>query len=258
MDKDGDTALTSACFRFYNVECVQILLEAKSDVNAANNIGMTATHSAAARLHSSKVLQLLINNHADVHAQTVNGVTPAMDIFYTNADLVDGGLSCLQLLLDNKADLNVQDKYDENVLYWSVFYSACTPAAVFAVLSCNASVRSVKIEEEYVTKAKLASCVDEYKQVHAYIDEYHRILNDTLSFKVQVDTRYGLGENGIYQEPLERSLEYLGLRMNKDQVVNASIDGAAAEEEGIKRALIPFNVLNANMWRDKCMREIEW
>jgi hypothetical protein len=52
-----------------------------------------------------------------------------------------------------------------------------------------------------------------------------------------------LAAEGIYQEPLERVLEYLGMSMNKDQVVNASIDG-----EAVKRALIPFDVLNAEVW----------
>jgi hypothetical protein len=40
-------------------------------------------------------------------------------------------------------------------------------------------------------------------------------------------------------------LEYLGLSMSKDQVVNTNIDGA---EEGVKRALIPGHLLNANYW----------
>jgi hypothetical protein len=34
--------------------------------------------------------------------------------------------------------------------------------------------------------------------------------------------------------------------MHKDQVVNASIDG-----EGVKRALLPFQLLNAKHWFDK-------
>jgi hypothetical protein len=33
------------------------------------------------------------------------------------------------------------------------------------------------------------------------------------------------------------------MSMDKDQVVNASIDG-----EAVKRALIPFHVLNAEVW----------
>jgi hypothetical protein len=32
-----------------------------------------------------------------------------------------------------------------------------------------------------------------------------------------------------YQEPLERTLESLGLSMSKDQVVNMSIDGEAVK-----------------------------
>jgi hypothetical protein len=57
----------------------------------------------------------------------------------------------------------------------------------------------------------------------------------------------------LYQEPLERTLEYLCLSMNKDQVVNASIDGE--EEGGVRRALIPGHLLSANHWFDKLMKE---
>jgi hypothetical protein len=83
--------------------------------------------------------------------------------------------------------------------------------------------------------------------VQAYIDEYFGILEPVLSEHVPVDPRFGLGQMGIYQEPLERTLEYLGLSMRKDQVVNDSIDG----EEGVKRALIPGHLLNANHWFNK-------
>jgi hypothetical protein len=48
--------------------------------------------------------------------------------------------------------------------------------------------------------------------------------------------------NGIYQEPLEQVLLYLGLSMDKNQTVNISIDGAA-----IKRALMPGHPTNANL-----------
>jgi hypothetical protein len=67
-----------------------------------------------------------------------------------------------------------------------------------------------------------------------------------LSDHVHVDTRLGRGDYGIYQEPLERTMEYLGLSMSKDQVVNTSIDG-----EAVKRALIPGHLLNATHWFNK-------
>jgi hypothetical protein len=49
---------------------------------------------------------------------------------------------------------------------------------------------------------------------------------------------------------LERTLEYLGLSMSKDQVCNTSIDG-----ETVKRALIPGHLLNANHWFEKVKKE---
>jgi hypothetical protein len=42
----------------------------------------------------------------------------------------------------------------------------------------------------------------------------------------------------------------MGLSMGKDQVVNTSIDGTER-----KRALIPFQLLNATMWHDQLNKE---
>jgi hypothetical protein len=136
------------------------------------------------------------------------------------------------------------------------------PELPFTVLSCNTDAKNVRLNmgegsdedsdsDDENPAATVAACVEDYKQTHAFIDEFHDTLKDTLSTKVEVDSRFGLGENGIYQEPLERALEYLGLSMNKDQVVNASIDG-----QHIKRALIPFHVLNAKVWYDTAHQSV--
>jgi DNA-binding protein YbaB len=242
-DSDGNTALTLAALSCYK-ECVKLLLEAKADVNAATNGGWTATHSASSN-SDRECLQLFIDSGADVNSRTNNGDTPAMRACYSE------DMSCLQLLMDNKADLNVRDDDGEDALYNAMLGTSSTSGAPFAVLSCNTDAKSVKIDEEdededdeeMVTEAIVAACIEEYTRVHAYIDEFHGVLNDTLLTKVEVDTRFGLGENGIYQEPLERVLEYMGLSMNKDQVVNTSIDGTER-----KRALIPFQLLNAVHW----------
>jgi hypothetical protein len=123
-----------------------------------------------------------------------------------------------------------------------------TPGIAFACLSCNTNAKNVKTGDHLrVTTAMRDAYIEEYKRVQAYIDEYHRILTRVLSDHVQADTRVGGGDNGICQKSLERTLEYLGLSMNKDQAVNTSIDGG----EGNKRALIPGHLLSANHWFDK-------
>jgi hypothetical protein len=91
--------------------------------------------------------------------------------------------------------------------------------------------------------------ITEYKAVHAFIDEYHNVIKHALSQDVQVDPRCGLGQMGIYQEPLERVLEYMGLSMDIDQVVNDSID-----VDGTRHTLLPGNVLEANHWHEKYTR----
>jgi hypothetical protein len=50
----------------------------------------------------------------------------------------------------------------------------------------------------------------------------------------------------MYHEPLERTLEYLGLSMNPDQVVNTSIDG-----NDPMRVLIPNQPRNAKHWYEQ-------
>jgi hypothetical protein len=83
--------------------------------------------------------------------------------------------------------------------------------------------------------------------VKSLIDEHHRILK-ILPVEHMPAAVLWPGPDCIYQEPLELVLEYLGLSMRRNQVVNANIDG---EEEGVRRALIPGHLLNAKHWFDK-------
>jgi hypothetical protein len=66
-----------------------------------------------------------------------------------------------------------------------------------------------------------------------------------LSDLVEVDTRVGRGDYGLYQEPLERVLQYLGLSMTVNQVVNTNVDSKRA-----RRALIPMQARGANQWHE--------
>jgi hypothetical protein len=168
-----------------------------------------------------------------------------------------GHLAVAHYLLEQKADVHYGipkegDDKNKDALHFAMSKTATerTPGAVFAFLSCNTDAKNVVVDvRSNVTTTIRDTHIETFKQVQAYIDEFHDTLKPVLTEHVQVDTRVGRGDNGIYQEPLERVLEYLGTSMSKDQVVNTSIDGE--KEEGVKRALIPVHLLNANHWFDK-------
>jgi hypothetical protein len=241
----GWTALYWACYSRHT-ECAQLLIDHKADVNNQSIHAGSILHSAAKNGYLVGV-ELLVENGADVNCQLDSGWTPVM------SSSLMGRLNITHFLVEHKADvhhrvLEEEDSTNKDALYCAMgeYVSDRTPGFTFAMLLCNTDAKNVNIDD-YVTAAMRDAHIEHYQHVQAFIDEYHRILNLVLSDHVPVDPRFGLGQMGIYQEPLERTLEYLGLSMSKDQVVNTSIDG----EEGVKRALIPGHLLNANHWFHK-------
>jgi hypothetical protein len=239
-DNTGLTALRLAS-NADNLECLQVLIESKADVNAADDRGMTPGHGAAHKGHS-KCLDLLLSAKADVNASTVHGGTPAM------AACLEGQLTCLQLLVDAKADLNATANAGLDAVYSAmrIPYDEPTnrvPGMPFAVLSCDTDSNNVRIDDG-VTQATVDAHLNEYTQIHNFIDDCHAVIKHALNENVVVDKRMGRRGNIMYGEPLEQVLLYLGLSMKKDQTVNASIDG----KSGVKRALMPGHPTNANLW----------
>jgi hypothetical protein len=238
-DNTGLTALRLAS-NADNLECLQVLIESKADVNAADDRGMTPGHGAAHKGHS-KCLDLLLSAKADVNASTVHGGTPAM------AACLEGQLTCLQLLVDAKADLNVQINDTVYCLYQAMAFPESqtahrVPGMPFAVLSCNTDSKNMRISD-HMTQTMVDTHVNEYKQIHNFIDEWHTVTTHALAKDIVVDTRVSRGDDGLYHEPLEQVLLYLGMSMTKNQTVNASIDGKSAT-----RALMPGHPTNANLW----------
>jgi hypothetical protein len=246
----GRSALNMACERGHT-ECAQLLIDHNADVNATDIPGQSALINVSCLGHLGCV-RLLVQNGADVNCQSNNGCTPLM------SSAIDGRPTIAHYLLEQKADLHYRTlkggNKNNDALYcamrqWHTNQASKAtdrkPGIAFAFLSCDTDAKNILIDDG-VTIAVRDTHIETYSHVQAYVDEYHRILNFVLSDHVQVDTRVGRGDKGIYQEPLERTLEYLGLSMTKDQVVNTSIDG-----EAVRRALIPGHLLNANHWFDK-------
>jgi hypothetical protein len=242
-DKFGGTALTIA-LRRRNPDCAQLLIEHGADVNTKNKQGWSTLHNAADGGLLGCV-ELLVRAGLDVNSQNNNGRSVLM---YSTSHL-----RVAQYLLEQKADIHYRVTTQsfstgDDAVQVAMESGEYNPGVAFAFLACNTDANNVRIDPLLTfLKAPVRDYhIETYSHVQAYIDEYHRILNLVLSEHVPVDTRFGLGQMGIYQEPLERTLEYLGLSMSKDQVVNTSIDG-----EAVRRALIPGHLLNAKHWFDK-------
>jgi hypothetical protein len=226
-----------------HTECAQLLIDYNADVNAKDTNGDTSALHVAVGGGDLSCVKLLVQNGADVNCQEDDGWTPLMYSTF-------GGriIDIAHYLLEQKADVHYRVSEEHGAKNCDALYYAMRnneSGVAFALLSCNTDAKNVVIQRTVSTTVR-DSHIETYTHVQAYIDEYFRILQPVLSEHVPVDPRFGLGQMGIYQEPLERTLEYLGLSMSKDQVVNTSIDG-----ESVKRALIPCHLLNANHWFDK-------
>jgi hypothetical protein len=216
------------------------MIEAKADVNPRNDIG-DSVFTIAIEDDDVNSMVLLLDH---------GGGTPASDDTdeYTLGDVLENSesdfhaseQSAALMLARASADTKA---YALGVVLIELEEGASLPASkqamAFMLLAHGANTRDVALNTPFVH-----SPASMYANTHLFIEKWHGIALNALSERVEVDRRVGLGLNGLYQEPLERVLQYLGLSMGVDQVVNSSLDDA----EGVQRALLPNCARNANLW----------
>jgi hypothetical protein len=188
---------------------------------------------------------MLLDHKADVNAKSTNGMTALVMALANNT--IESAL----VLLERGADVHIKDIYGADALYYGLMYEDTNPTSFF-LLCCGIGAKRVKIDV-HVTQAKVDTAVAEYTYLHDVIATKQHVITKALSRDATVDKRVGLGDKGIYQEPLERVLEYLGLSVHPDQVVNSSIDGTLRQ-----RVLIPNQPRNAQHWRTHIQKEEQW
>lgn len=281
--KDGTTGLMCAIDNSGNSECVKLLLEAKVDVNQQLKSNPSAAiHCASAKGHV-KSLRLLIEHKATVGARGTNcGYTDlmlaaqyghsecvkllldanvninrrqgcALASEHVCADTSDTALSkavgkgnadCVAVLLDSSGAGIFPATPAVMIHALQVALKEKNSSLVFMLLACGADLDKASSE---TSKTQLIGVISRYERVMGFAEKWHLIGSRALSAGVEVDARVGLAQNGLYQEPLERVMEYLGLSVVADQVLNTSIN----REGQLKRVLLANCAHAAKQWHKR-------
>ncbi|XP_014555224.1 hypothetical protein COCVIDRAFT_39001 [Bipolaris victoriae FI3] len=114
-DDGGDTVLHHA-LTGGSILCIKLLVEAQTDVNAANIQGMTPLHRAAAR-DDATILKCLLDLGASVEQTTKTGFTVLMSACLLGSHFQEK----LEILLAAGADLHALDCYNHSVLVWAMY-----------------------------------------------------------------------------------------------------------------------------------------
>ncbi len=152
-----------------HVEVVKALLNNGADVNALTISGLTALHYAIHK-GSFKVVETLIDNRANVNLSVKDGYTPLM----TAASEVPCDLDILQILLENNADMNEEQRYCASAL--SI---ADGKSVRFKERLPYPAKRPIEMIQAYIEKNKNA------QQKERYIQQKEIVLHASLCFAAQ-------------------------------------------------------------------------
>lgn len=198
--------------------------------------GYTSLHTAS-QLNARESVSLLLDHQADINARTWQGNTSLILAVSTCS------VNCALVLMERGADVHFENASRQDALSWALVLNLGLLTTM--LLCCGADTKLVM-----ASNFNLNQALADYSFMHEFIENTHHVLRETLSTYVWVDNRIGLRGIGIYQEPLDLTLEYLGLSVNHDQVVNTSMDGTAR-----RRVLIPNQARNAKYWYMLAMKQ---
>lgn len=99
--EDRGCTLLHSCVTNYNCKTALALIEAKADICKKNDDGNTPLHDAINAVHGAYALELIINARGDVNERGRRTMTPLM----MAADC--SGVKCAKALLDAGADLSI-------------------------------------------------------------------------------------------------------------------------------------------------------
>jgi hypothetical protein len=214
-------------------------MEAKADVNCIDKGNDSAFTLAIEKNHIACLMLLLDCGGTSAHASTkAHALGAVLKMGMQGYDVQAAAF----MLLAHGTDI------DAAVLSrGSVGYDV--QAASFMLLGHGTDVDFADVGGAVINAKRLRSVPQMYERIHLFIERWHGVAIKTLSSGLEVDRRIGLRLDGLHQEPMELVLQYLGLSMDADQVVNGSLD----DDGGVlptqtQRVLLPNCAHNANHW----------
>ena len=116
LDSEGRAPMHAAV-RGRGIACVQLLLNAKADVNPSNFIRVSAMHIAA-KGRNTKIIELLLSCGASIESEDGEGCRPLHYAVCSNSP------ANLQLLLARGANINAANNFGATTLMLGVMYNA--------------------------------------------------------------------------------------------------------------------------------------